>query len=393
MVTFESASDFEKVVALLLTKAGWKVTMPPNNTKGYDIEAVKGNEVLAVQVKNYKTPVKIPQLEKFIDFLDLPIAARFTRGLFVTSSEYSPKAITYFEQANNDKIRLAVFKEGNLTWTSKDKEGNLIWIEVDKEGNITQKTSTGGKPPKTTKLTYLGVFTCKGGVGKTTVSAHLAGAFALSGYDVALIDLDPQQNLSTLLGEGVKLSNKKNSPGNTVTVYDIKEWDDKNPPDEVKMVICDCSPVLDKNPLELLQKLSYCIIPTTLNPLGLNKNGHVIKETLQAIRSINKDAYLFVLINNYFPDETRRSQVLKYQYERYFAEFSKIDKRFKFIDPDEVAIRNSKQLFYWGYHIYDGSRSELAFSPVGGKCLPKADFLNLLDYLEEHSDIEKVKNT
>lgn len=115
MVTFESASDFEKVVALLLTKLGWKVTMPPNNTKGYDIEAVKGSEVLAVQVKNYKTPVKVPQLEKFFEFLDLPIAARFTRGLFVTSSEYSPKAITYFQQGNNDKIQLVLFKDGKFT--------------------------------------------------------------------------------------------------------------------------------------------------------------------------------------------------------------------------------------------------------------------------------------
>ena len=391
MVTFESASDFEKVVALLLTtKLGWNVTMPPSNTKGYDIEAVEGNEVFAVQVKNLKVPVKVPQLEKFTDFLELPIAARFTKGLFVTSSGYTRQALTYFEQGNNDKIRLVLFKDGNLTWTSKDEEGNLIWIEVGKEGNTIQPEPE--EPPKTT-LEYLGVFTCKGGVGKTTVSAHLAGAFALSGYDVALIDLDPQKNLSTLLGDGVKLSNKKNTPGNTVTVYNIEEWDDKNPPDDLKMVICDCSPFLENNPRELIQKLSYCIIPTTLNPLGLNKNGHVIKETLHAIRSINKDAYLFVLINNYFPDETRRSQVLKYQYERYFAEFSKMDNKFKFIDPDEVAIRNSKQLFYWGYHIYDGSPSELAFSPVGGKCLPKADFLNLLDYLEEHSDIEKVKNT
>jgi chromosome partitioning protein len=158
------------------------------------------------------------------------------------------------------------------------------------------------------------------------------------------------------------------------------------------MVICDCSPVLDKNPPEIIKKLSYCIIPTTLNPLGLNKNGHVIQETLKAIRSINKDAYLFVLINNYFQDENKKSKVLKHQYQLYFDELSQQDSRFKFIDPDEVAIRNSKQLFYWGYHIYDGSKSELAFTPVGGRCLPKADFLNLLDYLEEHSDIESLRN-
>ncbi|MFN4875302.1 MAG: restriction endonuclease [Aphanizomenon sp.] len=200
MITFESASDFEKVVALLLNKAGWEITMPPSNTRGYDIEAVKGSAVLAVQVKNLKTDIRVPQIEKFLDFLELPIAAKFTGGLFVTSSGY----------------------------------------------------------------------------------------------------------------------------------------------------------------------------------------------TMKAIRSINKDAYLFVLINNYFPDENKKSQVLKYQL--YFAELSKQDSRFKFIDPDEVAIRNSKQLFYWGYHIYVGSRSELAFTPVGGRCLPKADFLNLLDYLESHSDIEKLKN-
>jgi chromosome partitioning protein len=389
MVTFESASDFEKVVALFLTKAGWNVTMPPSNTKGYDLEAVKGSEVLAVQVKNFQVPVRIPQLEKFTDFLELPIAARFTGGLFVTSSGFTRQAITYFEQVNNDKIRLALFKDEKLICTSKDEKGNLIWIELGKE-EITQPEPE--EPPKAT-LEYIGVFTSKGGVGKTTVSAHLAGAFALSGYDVALIDLDPQKNLSTLLGKGVQVSKKKNSPGNRVTVYNFEQWDDKNPPDDVKMVICDCSPVLSENPREIIEKLSYCIIPTTLNPLGLNKNGHVIKETLHKIRSINKDAYLFVLINNYFPDETKKGQVLKYQYKIYFDEFSKIDKKFKFIDPDEAAIRNSKLLFYWGYHIYDGSPPELAFSPVGGTCLPKADFLNLLDYLEEHSDIEKVKNT
>jgi chromosome partitioning protein len=384
MVNFESASDFEKVVALLLTQAGWKITMPPANTRGYDIEAVKGSAVLAVQVKNYrpKATVRVPQIENFLDFLELPIAAKFTGGLFVTSSGYSAPALTYFEQINNDKIRLAIFKEGNLAWTSRDKEGNIIW----------QGEPTPPPPPPSKKLTYFGIFTCKGGVGKTTVSAHLAGAFALSGYDVALIDLDPQQNLTTLLGEGINLRNHRNSPGNTVSVYNFEEWDDENPPDDVKMVICDCSPVLDKNPPEIIKKLSYCIIPTTLNPLGLNKNGHVIQETLKAIRSINKDAYLFVLINNYFQDENKKSKVLKHQYQLYFDELSQQDSRFKFIDPDEVAIRNSKQLFYWGYHIYDGSKSELAFTPVGGRCLPKADFLNLLDYLEEHSDIESLRN-
>ena len=51
------------------------------------------------------------------------------------------------------------------------------------------------------KKVHFGVFTCKGGVGKTTVSAHLAGAFLLQDFNVALIDLDPEQNLNKLVGE------------------------------------------------------------------------------------------------------------------------------------------------------------------------------------------------
>jgi len=371
MEPFENASDFERVVALLLQQDGWQVQMPPANTKGYDIVAIKGNRIAAVQVKNYKTTVKVPQIDRFLAFLDLPIALQFTEGLFVAASGYSRQALAYFEQTQNSRARLVEIQNGKLKFLTSEPEP---------------------PPPASQEPVYLGVFTCKGGVGKTTVSAHLAGALALSGYDVALIDLDPQKNLTTLLDEGLMLPGTNGRIGNTITVYNTSDLKGNRPPDDMKMVVCDCSPVFDQNNTELLKKFTYCIIPTTLNPLGLNKNGHVIKSTIENIRSVNKDTYIFVLINNYLTDETRRSQVLKNQYQRYFAEMSKHDKKFKFIDPDEVVIRNSKQLFYWGYHIYDGGKPELAFRSVGGRCLPKADFLNLLNYLEDHSDIEQYKN-
>lgn len=49
-------------------------------------------------------------------------------------------------------------------------------------------------------LQVLAVANFKGGSGKTTTTAHLAQYFALRGYRVLAIDLDPQASLSTLFG-------------------------------------------------------------------------------------------------------------------------------------------------------------------------------------------------
>jgi chromosome partitioning protein len=49
-------------------------------------------------------------------------------------------------------------------------------------------------------LQVIAVTNFKGGSGKTTTSAHLAQYFALRGYRVLAIDLDPQASLSALLG-------------------------------------------------------------------------------------------------------------------------------------------------------------------------------------------------
>ncbi len=70
-------------------------------------------------------------------------------------------------------------------------------------------------------------------------------------------------------------------------------------------------------------------------------------------------------------------------------QFGQQDPKFRFIDPDECSIRNSRQLFYWGHHLFTGGPGELAFTSVGGRCVPKEDFLNLLDYLQRITDLDR----
>jgi cellulose biosynthesis protein BcsQ len=238
------------------------------------------------------------------------------------------------------------------------------------------------EPPKPDKI-YFGVFTCKGGVGKTTVAAHLAGAFALEGFNVALVDLDPEKNLQKLVGDGVYLP-KPQSVGESIEVYDKDAWDEEAARDS-KIVICDCSPAFERNPEELVKKFDYCIIPTTFNPLGINKHGQVIKDTVKDIRKLNQHAHLFVLVNNFRPTTNRQMQILKNVFFEAYEDIKGIDEKFHCIDPEEVCIRSSDQLYYWGIHCLDNPeepRSELAFKLIGGKCKPREDFIDLADYIE-----------
>jgi len=63
------------------------------------------------------------------------------------------------------------------------------------------------------KLTKFAVFNNKGGVGKSTLSAHLAHGLALEGFKVLLLDADGQNDASLFLGIGDEDIRK--------TLYDI----------------------------------------------------------------------------------------------------------------------------------------------------------------------------
>jgi chromosome partitioning protein len=43
------------------------------------------------------------------------------------------------------------------------------------------------------------------------------------------------------------------------------------------------------------------------------------------------------------------------------------------------------------YHIVEGTKPQLAFDANGGKSYPRTDFLQLAEYLEEHTIIDELR--
>ncbi len=368
-VVLERATETERMTLFLLRREKWSAQVSPKDVKEYDIEISKPGAKAAVQVRNQRAKAHLGQIEKFLDFLAQPNAKNLTDGLFISTSGFTPSVYAYLREEKVANLKLAIMRDHQLIFDCEK-------IDAAEERE---------------KTTYIGVFTCKGGVGKTTISAHLAGAFALNGYDVGLIDLDHQQNLRKILGEGVYLQKTKGNLGSVISVLTKDEWNEGDYQD-TKIVICDCNPEFEANPREYIQKFDYCIIPTTLNPLGINKNADVIKRTLASIRRENQKAELFVLINSLQTDEPNRNNLLNQALQTQFKQMRETDARLHYINPQDCAIRFSKQLLYWGFHLFDGAKPSLAFKTVGRYSYPRMDFLKLVDYLELQTQVLQTKS-
>lgn len=363
-IVLPRATETERLALFLLRREGFSAQSSPDEQKNFDVELFKPGERIAVKVRNQRAKVHLGQVEKFLDFISH--TEKYSEGYFISTSGFTPSVYAYLREEKINNLQPAILRDNQLYFDSEK-------IDIREERY---------------KTTYIGVFTCKGGVGKTTIAAHLAGAFALNGYDIALIDLDHQQNLRKLLGEGVYLPSKKGEVGSVVNVLSPEEWDE-NDYEDTKIVVCDCNPEFEANPVEFIRKFDYCIIPTTLNPLGINKNADVIKRTFAAIRRENTDANLFVLINSLQADEEKRNTLLNQVLQTQFKAIHERDGRCTYIDPREVAIRFSKQLLYWGFHLFEQTKPSLAFRTIGRYSYPRMDFLKLVDYLERHTDINQ----
>ncbi len=124
---------------------------------------------------------------------------------------------SYLRQVATD-AQAATIKNGRRTYSVQDIHD--LRRTLDKAPRSARRYV-----PHRTGTEHLQVISClnfKGGVGKSTTSAHLAQYLALHGYRVLAIDLDPQASLSALYGH-----QPETHVGPNDTMYGAIRYDDQ----------------------------------------------------------------------------------------------------------------------------------------------------------------------
>ena len=121
----------------------------------------------------------------------------------------------------------------------------------------------------------LGFCNLKGGVGKTTACQNIAVALAKTGRKVAVIDMDPQSNLSA----GFGVTPATTDPQVFDLLTDETKWDDI---------------VKNKEGVDIIPS-SLNLVMAELNQTGLFENDLLLRE---ALKQISPDRYDYVFIDS-----------------------------------------------------------------------------------------------
>ncbi len=122
-------------------------------------------------------------------------------------------------------------QEGDFPEVETDTRGRRLYTaqEIDHIRRVMAKTGRNGEAylpgrRENDALQVISIVNFKGGSSKTTSAIHLAQRYALRGYRVLAIDMDPQASLTTMFGYRPEIEFAESG-----TVYDALKYEDPVP--------------------------------------------------------------------------------------------------------------------------------------------------------------------
>lgn len=121
--------------------------------------------------------------------------------------------------------------DGDFPDVETDSRGRRLYsaAEIDQIRHIMAKTGRNGEAylpgrREGDALQVISIVNFKGGSSKTTTAIHLAQRYALRGYRVLAIDMDPQASLTTMFGYRPEIEFVENG-----TIYDALKYENPVP--------------------------------------------------------------------------------------------------------------------------------------------------------------------
>lgn len=270
-----SDADYARHIAALLRAKGYTLEAA-GGSPDYDFVAARGAQRIAVRGRHREKAVGAGEVNAFLNFIDGERGRPFTEGWLVASNRLTSGALK--------AAKLHAPTKFEHWWCKSD-----ALIQTTGASEVIQR--------------HVGVFTCKGGVGKSTVSLLLGCALAARNHDVVIMDLNPAQNLYKLVGGSevqVQLGDDTNA---FITVFgqdQIKartgEWKGGELLN-AKYILYDCPQFFTPSSAAVLARFELIVSPIGLSPLGMGMDHSVLIDTVQRVRKINPKAPIVFIVN------------------------------------------------------------------------------------------------
>lgn len=151
-----------------------------------------------------------------------------------TLRKFQPAEVSELTGISMSNLRTR-HQEGDFPEVETDTRGRRLYsaAEIDQIRHIMAKTGRNGEaylPGRRSgdALQVISIVNFKGGSSKTTSAIHLAQRYALRGYRVLAIDMDPQASLTTMFGYRPEIEFAEGG-----TIYDALKYEEPVPLSQV----------------------------------------------------------------------------------------------------------------------------------------------------------------